>query len=148
MKILLITLSILWATNSIAQDKNDFESLCMEDFSQAQEYAIKNNKPILISFSGSDWCKFCIKLRTQVLDTKEFIDFASDAFVIVNADFPYHKKISSTQRKQNEALAEKYNPDGAFPKLVIISPQGEVLYSCGFLSYTPVQYIDLLKKHI
>jgi thioredoxin-related protein len=137
---------ILALFKGISQDNVDYEQLWLTNFSLAQDSAIKSQKPILIYFSGSDWCKPCIKFHSQVLATKEFMDFATGAFVLVHADFPYHKSISKEQRKHNDALAEKYNTEGSFPKLVVVSPNDKIIYSCGYKDIKPKQFIDILKS--
>jgi thioredoxin-related protein len=120
----------------------------LKNYQLAQDSARKCNKLILISFSGSDWCKPCIKLREQILDTQEFMQFATNTFVMVQADFPYRSKLSSEQRAHNEALAAIYNKEGAFPKLVITDVDGKVIYSSGYQDYTPAQYIAMLQSHL
>lgn len=139
---------IVSAVPLFAQEKIDYEQHWLKNYAVAQDSSIKSKKPILISFSGSDWCKPCIKLRSQILDTREFMDFAASSFVLVHADFPYNSPISKEQRKHNEALADKFNKEGSFPKIVIVNAQGNILYSCGYIDCTPTEYIELIKKKI
>jgi thioredoxin-related protein len=149
MKVLLI-ISLLFLFPGIfkAQESQNYESLWLKNFQTAKDSAVKVNKPILISFSGSDWCKPCIKLRKQILDTKDFMDFATSTFILVHADLPYHTPISKEQRQHNEALAEIYNTEGTFPKLVITNPSGKQVYSCSYMDKTVEQYIELLKENL
>lgn len=87
-------------------------------------------KPILLVFSGSDWCKPCIQLKQAVLNDADFIRYAEDhELILVNADFPRKKKnrLSDVQQQHNDALAETYNPQGAFPLVLLLDGDGEVM---------------------
>lgn len=79
----------------------------------------------LIVFSGSDWCKNCIRFKEEVLSSEVFKDFAKDHIEIITADFPQRTKLPKETIARNEALAEKFNPQGEFPRLVLLSPNGE-----------------------
>lgn len=97
----------------------------------AKEKASAEHKLILLNFSGSDWCAPCIMLKKQVFSSDEFQSFANERLVLLRADFPRLKKnkLPDNELKINEALAEKYNPDGNFPFTVLINKNGEVLKS-------------------
>jgi len=86
------------------------------DIKLAREVAASQHKLILLNFSGSDWCAPCIMLKKQVFASPEFEAFASEKLVLLRADFPRLKKnrLSEAELKKNEALVEKYNPDGNF----------------------------------
>lgn len=104
------------------------------DFEQAKIEAQATNKNVLIYFSGSDWCKPCIQLKSEVMDDDAFLDYAKDEFVMVLADFPRRKKnrLTDVQTAHNEALAEKYNLQGYFPLIVITDAEGNVIGRTGF----------------
>jgi thioredoxin-related protein len=99
------------------------------DFDKAKTEAVQNHKFIVINFSGSDWCGPCIKLKRDVLDTPEFLEFANKNLALVRADFPRLKKnqLDKKQTALNEALAEKYNQEGKFPLTVLVGADGKVL---------------------
>ena len=100
---------------------------------QAQE----NDKRIMMVFSGSDWCKPCIQLKKEVLGSSIFQDFRVSHLIHLELDFPYSKqrKLSKQQKQHNESLAETYNPEGSFPKVLILDAdrqvQGTVIYKKG-----------------
>ena len=81
------------------------------DLKNAEDLAAKENKLILVNFSGSDWCIPCIRLRKEILESSVFEDYAKDHLELVRADFPRQKKNQpdAAQIKRNEALADKYN---------------------------------------
>jgi thioredoxin-related protein len=95
----------------------------------AKEKATTDHKLILLNFSGSDWCAPCIMLKKEVFSSDEFQSFAEDRLVLLRADFPRLKKnkLPDAELKRNEALAEKYNPDGNFPFTVLMSSKGEII---------------------
>ncbi|SDJ01756.1 Thioredoxin-related protein [Pedobacter sp. ok626] len=102
-----------------------------ENFNEAQQQAKTSHKQILISFSGSDWCGPCIRLRKEILESEVFETYAKENLILVRADFPRQKKnqLPAAQVKQNEALAEKYNPDGKFPYTLLVDENGKILKS-------------------
>ena len=111
----------------------------------AQKQALQEHKLILINFSGSDWCGPCIRLRKEILESSTFESYASDHLVLVRADFPRQKKdqLSKEQVKLNEALADKYNPDGKFPYTLLVDENGKVLKDWdGFPNETPDQFVS------
>ena len=118
------------------------------DFSKARAEAAASHKLIVINFSGSDWCGPCIRLRKEILESDKFNDFAADKLVLVRADFPRQKKnqLSKEQVKLNEALADKYNPDGKFPFTLLVDERGKVLKEWdGYPNETAELFIDQIK---
>src|SRR5579859_5505708 len=78
----------------------------------ALEKAQADDKIVLLDFTGSDWCIWCQRLKSEIFDTPEFATFAKANLVMVEVDFPNRKPISNDQLAANEALAKKYNIDG------------------------------------
>src|SRR5258708_460584 len=97
------------------------------DFKAATSEAVKEDKLIMINFSGSDWCGPCIRLRKEILESSAFENYATGHLVLVRADFPRQKKnqLDAAQVKRNEALADKYNPDGKFPFTLLVDKNGK-----------------------
>lgn len=96
------------------------------NLTDAKVQAKKENKMILLSFSGSDWCIPCIRLHDEVFESSYFTQYAADNLILVNADFPRKNKnqLSKEQQKINDALAEKYNPKGSFPFTLLLDGDG------------------------
>ncbi len=114
------------------------------DFDSAKAQATKEHKLILINFSGSDWCGPCIRLRSEILESAKFENYAADHLVLVRADFPRQKKnqLPKDQVKRNEALADKYNAEGKFPFTLLVDETGRVLKTWdGFPNETPDQFV-------
>ena len=96
----------------------------LTDLEEAKKQAAAENKPILMFFTGSDWCGWCMKLHEDVLDKDEFQDFAKDSVILLELDFPNTKPQSDALKKQNKALDEKFKVDG-YPTVVLVAPDGE-----------------------
>jgi thioredoxin-related protein len=101
----------------------------LTDFEKAKEVARESRHPILLNFSGSDWCVPCIHLTKTVFEDTAFREYAAKELVLLRADFPRLKKNQpdKEQVRRNEALAEKYNPSGAFPLTLLLDADGKVL---------------------
>ncbi|MDD5598109.1 MAG: thioredoxin family protein [Victivallaceae bacterium] len=117
----------------------------MTDLDAAIKSAAQTGKPILVDFSGSDWCKWCIKFEKEVLSKKIFKDFAQKNLILVLIDFPNRKKQSPAQKQKNEALAEKYKVEG-FPTLLLLDSKGKEIVRTNYFKGGPQAYIDFLKS--
>jgi thioredoxin-related protein len=140
MKLLIATLLLAFMTPGTA--------VWLTDYNVAKTEAASNKKLVLISFSGSDWCGPCIRTRKEIFNTETFKDFAEERLVLVQADFPRAKKnqLSKDQVKKNEALADKYNPDGIFPLTLLVNSKGKILMQWkGFPNETPAQFVNDIK---
>ena len=98
-----------------------------EDYDNAVKIAQKQDKPILIFFTGSDWCGPCKMLVKDIFETKRFEKLAKENFVIYEADFPRNKDlITLKQRKKNYYLSRMYDVN-SYPTIVIIDKDGKEL---------------------
>lgn len=110
--------------------------------------AVETNRPVLLIFSGSDWCAPCIHFEKRILSQTAFQSFADDNLTVIKADFPQRKKISNEQKKQNESLADKYNPKGLFPHLVLLNTDGSVMATLSYSHQTPAAFIAEIESYI
>ena len=95
----------------------------LTDLPKAQAQAKAENKMVLLDFTGSDWCGWCIKFKTEALDPTEFKDYAAKNLVLVEVDFPRKTPQSAALKKANDALSKQYKVDG-FPTFVVLSKDG------------------------
>ena len=117
------------------------------DFPAAQTQAKKDKKLILMNFTGSDWCGWCIKLKKEVFDTKEFADYVKDNVVLVDVDFPTRKPQSAELKKANEGLKAKYRAEQGFPTIIVLNSEGkEVWRQVGYMKGGPKAWIDKLNE--
>lgn len=123
-------------------------SLWNSQLSVAMEQAKATQKPVMVVFSGSDWCKPCIMLKQEVLDKPEFEQFAKDNLVLARFDFPRSKKNkpSAEQLKNNEQAAAQLNKEGSFPLVVLLSPEGKVLAKTGYRPGGATAYTSYLQS--
>ncbi len=89
----------------------------------------KEQKYILLNFSGSDWCIPCQKLKKGLFSNPKFIEYGNQNLVLVNLDFPLKKNPNLGKEYQNklDAWAEKYNPNGNFPLTLLIDSDGNII---------------------
>ncbi len=116
-----------------------------DDFEQAKKEAAALKQPIFAFFTGSDWCGWCVKLRSEALDTKEFEKFAADNLILFEADFPRGKKISDKVKKQNSELASKYGVRG-YPTVFLLDAEGKELGKTGYQEGGGEAYVKHLKE--
>ena len=113
-----------------------------DNYKEALATAAKENKKVLLDFTGSDWCGWCIRLKKETFDQSQFKDFADANLVLVEVDFPQGKSLPSEVKKQNDALQEQYHIEG-FPTLILLDPQGKVIkQNVGYLPGGPKGFID------
>lgn len=116
------------------------------DYAKAVEQAKAGNKPILLDFTGSDWCPWCIKMKKETLDTPAFKQYAAQNLVLMEVDFPESKPQTAAVKAQNADLKKKYKAAG-FPTFVLVDASGEVLGTqVGYLEGGPAKFIELLNK--
>lgn len=101
----------------------------LNNFDEATAIATRDNKFILLNFSGSDWCGPCIKMKKEAFESEAFLSIAGDKLVLLRADFPRMKKneLPADLVKHNEKLAERYNPQGKFPYTLLLNANGNVI---------------------
>jgi protein disulfide-isomerase len=104
----------------------------LTDAAKAQAQAKTENKLVLLDFTGSDWCGWCIKLNKEVFSTPEFAEYAKKNLVLVEVDFPRKKALGKAQKEANEALSKKYGIEG-FPTLILLDGAGKKV---GQLNYS------------
>lgn len=115
----------------------------LNDYEKALSYSKKYKRPILVDFTGSDWCGWCIKLKKEVFNTKIFKKYASKNLILLELDFPKRKKISKKLKMQNSKLAEKFNIRG-YPTILLLDQDGNELHRTGYKRGGAKNYI----KHL
>ena len=139
MKKIIIYLFVFISSLSYSQNWNT-------NFEDAKQYALKDNKNILLVFSGSDWCAPCIKLDNVVWKSEAFKSESEKNWVIYKADFPKKKanQLSPELTESNNKLAEKYNKNGSFPLVSLLDKTGKVIGMTGFKNISATDYIQLI----
>jgi protein disulfide-isomerase len=121
----------------------------LTDFNAAQAKARAENKPLLVDFTGSDWCPPCILLEKQVFSQSEFAEYAAKNVVLVKIDFPRRKPLPAAEQAKNEALARQYDIRG-FPTVLVMDAAGTVKGQLGYMVAGPGRFTakidEILKK--
>jgi protein disulfide-isomerase len=110
------------------------------DFPAAKTRAAAERKLILMDFTGSDWCGWCIKMKRETLTKKAFLDFAEKNLVLVEVDFPERKRQPEALKKANAALMEQFKVE-SYPTLVVLGPDGKELGRTEYVAGGPDAFI-------
>ncbi len=120
-------------------------------FSQSHSFfpeKFKKDVPLLILFSGSDWCAACIRFEKKVLHQNAFTDYISGKLNFYIADFPQSKKITNETKQRNDSLAEQYNPMGIFPLLVLLYPDGRAFAYLQYRNESAEEFVKMIQEKI
>jgi thioredoxin-related protein len=127
----------------IAQDDKKSE-LWLQDFAKAKAQAKAEKKDLLLDFTGSDWCGWCIKLDKEVFAQDAFVAGAPKHFVLVKLDFPQDESLVTPEiKKQNEQLQKQYPVQG-FPTILLCTADGVVYHQTGYEKDGPEKYVEML----
>ena len=117
----------------------------MTDLPKAQAKAKEEKKMVMLDFTGSDWCGFCIKLHKEVFSTRAFAEYAKNNLVLVEVDFPTKKKQSAELKAANAELQKRYKIDG-YPTIVVLNGEGKKIGELGYMAGGPKTFIAALDK--
>lgn len=116
--------------------------LLQPELTQARE----EDKYIMLLFTGSDWCTWCIKLEHEVLDSEVFRTFAEKELILVTVDFPQNSSNQSEAlKKRNRTLSKAYAVNG-YPTVLLLDSSGELIGITGYKEGGPSAYIEHLQQ--
>jgi thioredoxin-related protein len=153
-KIVVLLFLVLTSISLHAQEELTWHT----DLTKATDISIKENKPMFLFFTGSDWCGWCIRLQNEVFKTPEFIKWAKENVVLVELDFPRKKEQTEALRLQNAQLQQQLQVRG-YPTVWFVSASKtaeakvnlNALGSTGYVSGGPKVWIDganqIIKKN-
>ena len=118
----------------------------IEDYKKALGIAASQKKMVLMDFTGSDWCGWCMKLEAEVFSQQDFKNYASKNLVLLRVDFPHKTLQASSLKTQNESLAQQYRVEG-FPTLVLLNPEGKEVIRLGYQPGGPYPYITEIDRN-
>ena len=126
MKTLTLSAALLLASVAVAQSDT---VRTVHRVEEATAIADSSGAGILTVFAGSDWCRPCKMFKRAVLDDPAFDREAAGELVVLYLDFPAKRRnaLPPEQTAHNEALAERFNPTGSFPKLLLLDPGEQVV---------------------
>jgi thioredoxin-related protein len=120
----LLLLASLLATSSHAANWST-------DLEAAKAQAARESKHVMINFTGSDWCGWCMRLKQEVFSQPEFESFAAKNLVLVEIDFPKRKQIPQATLRANAQIADRFKVTG-YPSLVFLNPAGKETGRTGY----------------
>ena len=113
-----------------------------ESYVSAKLSAVGRSQPILVGFTGSDWCVPCKRLKKDVFDAEEFMTWAAENVVLLELDYPKKKKQSRETKEQNETLKRRYQIS-KYPTILLLDSEGEVLGEINTAKHaTPAAFIE------
>jgi thioredoxin-related protein len=115
----------------------------LDDFDAAKAKAEKDGKDLLVDFTGSDWCGWCVKLKSEVFSQEGFKTEAPKSFVLVELDFPRKKELPAKLKQQNEKLVKEYQVEG-YPTILLADAKGRAYAKAGYQAGGPAKYMELL----
>ncbi|MFT7678340.1 MAG: thioredoxin-related protein [Planctomycetota bacterium] len=112
------------------------------DFDVAVKQAREQGKNLLVDFTGSDWCGWCIKLDEEVFSHESWSSVASKEYIFVSLDFPRSEEAKSKvpNPERNAALQAKYAVTG-FPSILLMTVDGDVFGRTGYAPGGPEAYL-------
>lgn len=114
------------ASEEGAASASEEKAQWMTDFEAAKAKAAAEQKPVLLNFTGSDWCPPCKYLHQNVFATDAFASYAKEELILVELDFPRRKVLPAEQQKQNAQLARAFNI-GGYPTVILLDSDGETV---------------------
>ncbi|RZJ66710.1 MAG: thioredoxin family protein [Flavobacterium sp.] len=151
MKKLLIALFLVVGSMTVQAQELEWHT----DINKAVKLSEKSKKPLLMFFTGSDWCGWCIRLQKEVLKTPEFAKWAKDNVILVELDFPRRTPQSDEVKKQNFELQQFFGIKG-YPTVwfanATADKAGKVSFtqlgSTGYVAGGPTVWLDGANKII
>jgi thioredoxin-related protein len=115
------------------------------DFDRASAAAKREKKDLLVDFTGSDWCGWCIKLHKEVFVHEAFGKRAREDYVLVALDYPRGEELKAQvpNPKRNAELVQRYAIDG-YPTVLLMTAEGEVFARTGYQAGG----VDTYLKHL
>lgn len=120
----------------------------LSDFQEAKKMAQATDRTLVLNYTGSDWCPYCLRLKREVFETDQFLDWAEEKAVLVEVDFPRKKRLPEKVAKQNDWLASEYSVS-SYPSVLFLNGKGELLGRSGYLGEGgPQPWIEYAENEI
>jgi thiol-disulfide isomerase/thioredoxin len=118
-----------------------------DDMDRAMQLAASSNRYLLIDFTGSDWCGWCIRLDQEVFDQAHFRQNAPRDFVLVKLDFPRKSSQTEQVKQKNRQWQQRLGVRG-FPTIFLADAEGRPFARTGYRQGGPVPYVDHLREFV
>ena len=117
------------------------------DLEAAKVQAARENKHVMINFTGSDWSTWCMRLKQEVFSQSEFESFAAKNLVLVEIDFPKRKQIPQAMLRANVQVADRFKVAG-YPSLVFLDSTGKEVGRTGYQSGGAKAFVQAVGKSL
>lgn len=114
-----------------------------EDAAKAMATAAREGKDLLINFTGSDWCGWCIRLDKEVFAQAAFVAEAPKSFVFLKLDFPRQRPMPEAVKKQNAEWQARFRITG-YPTIILADASGKPYARTGYQAGGPEKYLESL----
>jgi thioredoxin-related protein len=123
------------------------DDLWVADYDEALRLAKESGKDLLVDFTGSDWCGWCIKLDKEVFSQEAFIASAPNDFILCKLDYPQgaEAKAKVPNPERNQELSERFEIQG-FPTILLLTNEEEVIAQTGYMAGGPEAYLPHLAE--
>jgi thioredoxin-related protein len=128
----LVVLSLLLAmTSAFSNDNVDIDGHVpgrfTMDLEAAKKYASEKGIPLLLNFTGSDWCHWCKMMENGVFNQGEWREYAKDNVVMVWLDFPKDKSLVPQKYvARNNEVRNKYKISG-YPSYLLVDAKLDIV---------------------
>ena len=138
---------LMQACNLFSQNPGGRASIRWQtNYEEAEKQSKETAKPLVLLFTGSDWCTWCTKLEEEVFNTSEFAAIAGSKFTFVKLDFPLYSNQDPQVKAQNKQLQQKFDVR-SFPSVIIYDAQkNQTIGTSGYRPGGGKQYADYLLK--
>ena len=115
--------------NAQAADKVEIDGASVGvwtmDFDAAVKLAGEKKLPLILNFTGSDWCGWCKLMDKNVFAEEAWKTYAKENVLLVTLDFPQDKSVVPEKYvARNKALQEKFGVRG-YPTYVVLDNDGD-----------------------
>jgi protein disulfide-isomerase len=111
----------------------------LTSYAEAVKESTRSGKPIMMDFTGSNWCGWCMKLKKEVFETDQFKHWAAQNVVLLELDFPRGIPQDAAIKQQNEKLAQQYQIQG-YPTILFVNAEGKQLGQYGYDAGGPTNW--------
>jgi thioredoxin-related protein len=141
-----IFITLLLIVGSVAAQAQ--ELTWNNDMNKAVAISNKEKKPLMLFFTGSDWCGWCMRLQREVFLTPEFTKWAQNNVILVELDYPRKKQLAPEIVTQNDQMQQMFSVQG-YPTVWFVKPSNngdkvnlEKLGSTGYVAGGPEKWLE------
>ncbi len=145
---LILILPIIFMTEELVGQSTNLD--WQHNLESALKKAKKQDKKVILYFTGSDWCSPCKMLKKDLFETTEFQDISKN-YILVYIDMPRNQDLlPANQRLYNTKLLQTHNKRKVFPLFKVLNNKGKVLDEhSGYAMNGDIRYhMQLFKKYL